>query len=258
MAGISTFTFPGHQGDGFETVYRLRMVRIDGEPWFVAADVCKVLGTHVRDANRLLDEDEKGVDTIHTPGGEQQVSVVNEPGLYSLILRSRKPEAKRFKRWVTHEVLPTIRKTGGYMTPGEVDLHDPDQLSAILSESLKALEREREMKPRTTSAVIAEEEKRGQLLWELRTAMARRINLNNENKIMRVAEYVGCFSKNENGKYEVGSDWRDILFASEVTCKPDEDKKTYTYANGPVRVYPGKQDEFLDRFEVSYQRKLFA
>lgn len=106
----------------FEGMAEVRVVKIDGEPWFVTGDVCRVLGTQVRDANRTLEDDEKGVDTIHTPGGDQQVSIVSESGLYSLILRSRKPEAKRFKRWVTHEVLPTIRKTGGYATPG-TDLH---------------------------------------------------------------------------------------------------------------------------------------
>ena len=84
-----------------------------GEPWFVAADVLSILGLD-RKAMERLDEDEKGVNSIHTPGGTQQMTVVNEPGLYSLVLGSRKPEAKTFKRWVTHEVLPQIRKTGSY------------------------------------------------------------------------------------------------------------------------------------------------
>jgi prophage antirepressor-like protein len=86
-----------------------------GSPWFVAADVCTVLAVgNSRDALTRLDDDEKGVASIHTPGGIQSMTTVNEPGLYSLILGSRKPEAKRFKRWVTHEVLPAIRRTGHY------------------------------------------------------------------------------------------------------------------------------------------------
>lgn len=93
----------------------MRTVTIDGEPWVVAKDVCDILelGNH-RSSLALLDDDEKGVHTVDTLGGSQQVSIINEPGLYSLILRSRKPEAKAFKRWITHEVLPAIRKTGAY------------------------------------------------------------------------------------------------------------------------------------------------
>lgn len=83
--------------------------------WFVAADVCAHLGVaNSRDALSRLDDDEKGVVSTDTLGGEQQVAAVNEPGLYSLVLSSRKPEAKRFKRWITHEVLPALRKTGKY------------------------------------------------------------------------------------------------------------------------------------------------
>lgn len=82
-------------------------------PWFVTADALAVLSLS-RSSVALLDDDEKGVHTVDTPGGDQQVSVINEPGLYSLILRSRRPEAKAFKRWVTHEVLPAIRQNGRY------------------------------------------------------------------------------------------------------------------------------------------------
>jgi prophage antirepressor-like protein len=93
----------------------IRTVVIEGQPWFVAADVCAVLGIgNPRQAVSYLDEDEKGVTTNDTPGGPQQMATINEPGLYSLILRSRKPEAKAFKRWITHEVIPAIRKTGRY------------------------------------------------------------------------------------------------------------------------------------------------
>lgn len=97
----------------------IRIVTKDGEPWFVARDVCKVLEiTKVDSAIRNLDADEKGAHTVSTPGGNQEMTIVSEAGLYSLILRSRKPEAKAFKRWVTHEVLPSIRKTGAYLSPG--------------------------------------------------------------------------------------------------------------------------------------------
>lgn len=95
----------------------VRTVLKDNEPWFVAADVCKALEiSNNRDALSRLDADEKGVASTDTPGGEQEVSIVNEPGLYTLVLGSRKPEAKEFKRWITHEVIPSIRKHGMYAT----------------------------------------------------------------------------------------------------------------------------------------------
>lgn len=97
----------------------VRTLLIDGEPWFVARDICDRL--EVKDVSmalRSLDEDEKGTSTVGTPGGLQELSVVNEPGLYSLTLRSRKPEARAFKRWVTHDVLPALRKRGAYAVPG--------------------------------------------------------------------------------------------------------------------------------------------
>lgn len=105
----------------------IRTLNIDGEPWFVASDVCKALGiANSRDAVARLDEDEKGVALTDTLGGVQNLTTVNEPGLYALVLSSRKPEAKAFKRWITHEVIPSIRKNGGYiagqeaMTPEEL------------------------------------------------------------------------------------------------------------------------------------------
>lgn len=95
--------------------WNVRVIEIDGGPWFIAAGVCEALGlSNTAQALKALDPDEKGVITNDTLGGQQTVRTVNESGLYSLILRSRKPEAKKFKRWITREVLPQIRKTGSY------------------------------------------------------------------------------------------------------------------------------------------------
>lgn len=103
----------------------LRTQEIDGELWWVLKDVCDILGIQkARDVANRLDDDEKGAAQIGTPGGKQNMVIVNEPGLYNVILRSDKPEAKDFKRWVTHEVLPSIRRTGSYQiqpkTPAEL------------------------------------------------------------------------------------------------------------------------------------------
>ena len=112
----------------------VRALRIDNEPWFVARDVTDALGLD-RTATRRLDEDEKGVRSMHTQGGEQEVTIITEAGLYSLIMASKKPEAKRFKRWVTHDVLPSIRRHGIYATPemAEAALANPDVLIAALT-----------------------------------------------------------------------------------------------------------------------------
>ena len=93
----------------------VRTVLIDGEPWWVLADVCQVLtlGSPHKVADRL-DADEKGRNLIPTPGGPQEMTIISESGLYKVILRSDKAEAKPFTRWVTHKVLPAIRKTGSY------------------------------------------------------------------------------------------------------------------------------------------------
>lgn len=97
----------------------VRMQVIDGQPWFVAKDICDILGLeNSRKAVAALDDDEKGVTTSDTPGGKQQVNIVNESGMYALIFQSRKPAARGFRKWVTSEVLPSIRRYGRYAAPG--------------------------------------------------------------------------------------------------------------------------------------------
>lgn len=108
MNEIQTFTYNSAQ---------IRTIERNGEPWFVAKDVCEILSiSKYRDAVARLDEDERGSVRVDTLGGEQEMAAVNESGLYTLILRSDKPEAKPFRKWVTAEVLPSIRKTGAYST----------------------------------------------------------------------------------------------------------------------------------------------
>ena len=121
---------------------KIRTINQDGDPWFVAADVCRALEIqNSRDALSRLDSDEKGVALTDTLGGKQEMATVNEPGLYSLVLGSRKPEARQFKRWITHEVIPAIRKHGMYATPetAEQILNDPD----FLIKTLETLKQER-------------------------------------------------------------------------------------------------------------------
>ncbi|MBD2771172.1 BRO-N domain-containing protein [Iningainema tapete] len=120
MSNLTVFQFESQE---------VRFVGSADDPWWVASDVCAILGIVVslavngrerktKDGSVYhdggLDEDEKGVAIVNTPGGDQEMLVVNEPGLYRLIFKSRKPVARRFQRWVYHEVLPAIRKTGSF------------------------------------------------------------------------------------------------------------------------------------------------
>lgn len=115
-----------------------------GEPLFVLKDVCDALEiTNTRNVSARLDEDMKGVRPVDTLGGTQQLTVVNEAGLYEVIIRSDKPEAKAFRRWVTSEVLPSIRKHGMYATPATIEdmIANPDiiiQLATTLKEERAA------------------------------------------------------------------------------------------------------------------------
>lgn len=109
MTAVETFRFGAHG---------MRALLIDGEPWFVGADVAAVLGyDRTSNMSRMLDEDEKGTHIVSTPGGDQEMLTISEPGLFAAVIRSRIPEAREFKRWVTHEVLPSIRRTGSYAVP---------------------------------------------------------------------------------------------------------------------------------------------
>ncbi|MDR2068039.1 MAG: phage antirepressor KilAC domain-containing protein [Holosporaceae bacterium] len=118
---------------------KVRTVQKDGEQWWVLKDICSVLGiSNSHDVSARLKEDEKGVDLIDSLGGRQKFTIINESGLYNVILRSDKPEADRFRRWVTHEVLPSIRKHGAYITTSKMEeiLNDPENLVRLLN-SLK-------------------------------------------------------------------------------------------------------------------------
>lgn len=114
---------------------------IDGEPWFVAADVARILEYRMAsDMTRRLDPEDRGTRSVRTPSGEQEMTVISEPGLYVAVIGSQMAGAREFKRWVTHEVLPAIRKTGHYGVPAlDLNAIDPRTLAlAILEESDRA------------------------------------------------------------------------------------------------------------------------
>lgn len=143
----------------------------DGEPWFVAADVCRALEiSDNRSATARLDDDEKGAVSIRTPGGYQGMTVISEPGLYALVLGSRKPEAKAFKRWITHEVIPSIRKSGGYIA-GQSTMSDADLMAKALLVAQRQIEQRdaqiTEMQPKALFADAVSASKSSILIGEL-------------------------------------------------------------------------------------------
>lgn len=161
MEGLQVFQY---QGKDVRTVDR------DGQTWWVLADVCEVLDlTQPHRVASRLDDDERMTLTFNTGhserrgrGGAQKITIINEPGLYSVILRSNKPEAKAFKRWITHEVLPTIHATGAYggrqATPAIADtLERMTDVVEALTGRIEALERQVQEAPRL-EAVVSDSE----------------------------------------------------------------------------------------------------
>lgn len=126
----------------------VRTLVVNNEPWFVGNDVASILGYSqtAKAVREHVDTEDKGVSILDTPGGNQQVTIINESGFYSLVLSSKLPTAKKFKRWVTSEVLPAIRKTGGYIATKPDDTPESIMARAVLvaQETMKRQERELE------------------------------------------------------------------------------------------------------------------
>ena len=144
--GLQIFNYTGKE---------VRIVQKDGEPWFVAKDVCEILEIgNTSQALTRLDEDEKADIILNDSSQNRTFLVVSESGLYSLILSSRKPEAKQFKRWITHELIPSIRKHGVYATENFIEqaINDPD----FAIKTLQALKEEREAR-RLAEQILAEQ-----------------------------------------------------------------------------------------------------
>lgn len=136
MAEITVF-----DNDDFGTIRAF--LAEDGQPWFVASDVAKALGYRMAsDMTRRLDEDEKGTRSMRTPGGDQRVLCITEPGLYNAVLGSKVPSARAFKRWVTHEVLPALRREGGYMAARTDETPEETMARAVLL-AQKTIDRQR-------------------------------------------------------------------------------------------------------------------
>lgn len=161
-----------------------------GEPWFVAADVCKALDIDPT-ATRRLDEDEKI--TLRLTQGESNrtssATIVNEPGLYALVLGSRKPEARAFKRWITHEVIPSIRKSGGYIA-GQEDMSDADLMAKALLVAQRQIEQRdaqiTEMQPKALFADAVNASKTSILVNEMAKLLRQNGVAIGEKKLFKI------------------------------------------------------------------------
>lgn len=193
----------------------MRAITKDGEPWFVGKDVAEALGygkgkSLANAVANHVDAEDKGVTEMMTPGGAQKMTIINESGLYSLILSSKLPTAKKFKHWVTSEVLPAIRKTGGYIpvTPGMSDMEVlaravliSKKTIDVLKEKNKLLETENEaMKPKALFADAYAATKDGILVG----AMAKMLRQNGieigQNRLFRILREKGYLMKSGEDK----------------------------------------------------------
>lgn len=189
--------------DEFGTIRALRDE--NGEPWFVASDIAKALGygdaTHM---TRRLDDDEKGLRLVETPGGQQQMTVITEAGMYSAILGSKVDGAKRFKRWVTHDVLPAIRRDGGYMVARQDETPEETMARAVLL-AKKTIERQKaqidEMRPKALFADAVAASDGTCLVGELAKMMTQAgftVGQNRLFAILRNDGYLGKSGGNRN------------------------------------------------------------
>lgn len=136
----------------------VRTIEVGGEPYFVGKDVAEILGYKetAKAIREHIDEEDKGVSVLDTPGGRQEAVIINESGLYSLIMSSKLPKAKEFKRWVTSEVLPSIRKHGAYMTDETLHraLTEPDFLIQLATQLKESKEKNKALEVKVSSLTV--------------------------------------------------------------------------------------------------------
>lgn len=219
---------------------KIRALEINDDPWFVAVDIAKALEYRsAYDMTRILDEDEKGTQIVRTHGGEQNAIVINESGLYSAILRSRKPEAKRFKKWITSEVIPSIRKYGAYMTEDTIKkaLTDPDfliQLALNLKkEKEKRLIAENELeinKPKIIFANCVETSRTSCLVGELAKLINQGGYSMGQNRLFAWLREMGYLIRQRGENYNLPSQYSMDLKLMEVK------KNIINNPDGTVRV----------------------
>ena len=206
----------------------VRVIDIDGQPWFVATDICKALDlSNPTVAIQRLDEDERSKFNL---GRQGETNIVNEYGLYNLILASRKPEAKKFKRWITHEVIPSIRKHGAYMTDEIIEkvLTDPDTIIKLATQ-LKEERKKRLEAERLTNQIAVSEN--SLLVREVAKIASKRGIIIGEKRLWNKLREWGLIFKNST---EPKQEYIDRGYFEVVEGVTETYKGTFTYRTTKV------------------------
>lgn len=231
----------------------------NGEPWFVAKDACDILGIDTNHLREALDDDEitnlRNSEVWNQPG--RAPLIISEPGLYKLIMRSRKPEAKEFQRWVTHEVLPSIRRTGGYIPAGDAD-SDEDIMARAVLVAQKTIERKnqqlqakaaqiRELEPKARFADAVAASDGTCLIGELAKMLRQNgldIGQNRLFEILRQDGYLGKTGSNRNVPTQKAMDLG--LFRIKETAVTHSDG--HVTINRTAKVTGKGQTYFISRY----------
>lgn len=241
----------------------LRVVNRDGEPWFVAKDVCEILDvTNYRNAVSRLSNRMKGVHSVDTLGGTQDMLVVNEAGVYKLVFTSRKPEAERFTDWIAEEVIPAIRKHGIYATSTTIDkiINNPEFGIRLLTElkaereQRQALERKVEQdKPRVLFSQAVEASDTSILIGDLAKLLRQNGVQIGQNRLFQWLRDNGYLiksgsSRNMPTQYSMDRGWFEIQ--ERVIQVPNGEPKvrTTTRVTGKGQLY------FINRFISDYEK----
>ena len=239
---------------------KLRTVEIDGEPWFVGKDVANALGySNPRKAMiDHVDSEDKGVTKRDTPGGNQEMTIINESGLYSLILSSKLPTAKQFKHWVTSEVIPSIRKNGGYIA-NQDQLTDAELLAKALivanrtieerQARIESLEHQAKLdRPKVIFADAVETAKTTILVGELAKILKQNGIDIGQNRLFEKLRDDGFLIKRKGTDYNMPTQYsmeRGLFEIKEtVIAQPDGS----TRVNKTVKVTGKGQQYFINRF----------
>lgn len=219
----------------------IRTIEKNGEPWFVGKDVAAALGYEKpTDAVRKhVDVEDRGISKMETPSGAQETTIINESGLYSLVLSSKLPTAKKFKRWITSEVIPSIRKHGAYMTPDKLEevLLKPDTLIQ-LAQNLKAEQEKRralevkmeEQKPKVLFAESVEAAKTSILIGELAKLLKQNgINIG-QNRLFEWLRNNGYLIRRQGSDYNMPTQRAMEMGLFEIK------ETTITHSDGHIHV----------------------
>lgn len=241
---------------------KIRALEINNEPYFVAKDVCDILEIkNSRQALTRLDKDEKADVILNDGSQNRNMSTINEYGLYNLILASRKKEAKEFKRWITHEVIPSIRKNGGYIA-GQENLTDEELIQkALLVAKKKLEEREKqleEQKPKVLFANSVESSKTSILVGELAKIIKQSLSIElGQNRLFKWLRNNGYLVIRKGTDYNMPTQKSMDLGLFEIK------ESTIIHADGHVSItktpkVTGKgQVYFIDKFYKDLEEKIY-